>query len=236
MADLERARALLIELQEALTDDTAAPLAPSRANAPDPDEHVLTPPEGARVNLAVIVGHHARAKGAVSPWIGAEWDVNRAAAHMIERAAIGTGCNVEVFHRDPQTGSISDVARRVNTWARQQPDVKALAVSLHFNSFTTAQANGTETLYADISKPGEAWAGMLQRCMLNCFGLTNRGLLPVKRKGRGGTILYQTAMPCALLEPGFGSNERDARAIRDHWPEFAKELVSAALVFSNGGA
>ena len=198
-------------------------------SVPDPQEHVLTRPVDAKVKLAVIVGHDAKRKGAFSPWIGSEWDFNQEAAAAIYDAALGTGCDVRIFLRNPDTGSISEVADRVNAWAASDK-TPTLAVSLHFNSFRTSQANGTETLHA-IGGSGEPWAAMLQRCALDCFGLKNRGLLPVKKGGRGSTILYKTAMPCALLEPGFGSNKNDALTLKKHWPTFAEEVVTAALRF-----
>lgn len=203
-------------------------------SVPDPEEHMLTAPRGAKVNLAVIVGHHARAKGAYSPWIGSEWDFHKDnVAPLLSDAAQGTGCNVKIFLRDPKTGSISEVARRVNAWAKANEPTPTLALSLHFNSFSTSQANGTETLYANASKVAEDWASEVQTCMLNCLGLKNRGVKPIRRGGRGSTILYETSITCALLEPGFGSNRRDAKAMKKHWPTLAPQLITSALKFAN---
>lgn len=206
---------------ESLIAEVVAVLRGGR-NFSDPDEHDR-PPVSAAVKLAIVVGHNSKAKGAFSKWIGSEWDFNKVVAEQIQRAAVGTKVDVKVFYRPAgvsygaQMASVTDA---VNEWG---PDY---AVSLHFNSFRTDAANGTETLWTG-STGSLALAEMLHTCQLDCFGLNNRGMKSVEKSGRGGAFLWGVKAPAVLLEPGFGSNKTDAVTIKKHWPEFAKDLIWA---------
>lgn len=188
----------------------------------EPDEHER-PPVKKRIRLAIVVGHNTKRQGAYSPALGSEYAFNGGeVVDAIMYAARGSSVEVAVFRRSAGAGGYSaemrDLSKRVNAW---KPDC---AVSLHFNSFRTSTANGTETLHTG-SKRGAALADLAQRCMLDCFGLNNRGLRKVGRGGRGAGFLYGVKAPAVLLEPGFGSNATDAASLKKNWPEFADDLI-----------
>lgn len=178
--------------------------------------------------LAVVIGHTERAKGAVSPWIGSEWDFHHTDAVMkaIRSAAEGTIVDARFLTFDPMAGGYharcKAMAKEINAWGAD------LVVELHFNSFRTSQANGTETLHTG-TKASLKYAELLQSCAVDCFGLNDRRLVLVpKVTSRGGGLIRRVRAPAALIEPGFGSNKNDALAMREHWPEFAKDLISIA--------
>lgn len=175
------------------------------------------------VRLAIVVGHNSKARGAFSKWIGSEWDFHKKQAVEIQKAAQGTGVKVRVFYRPAGVSyskQIEAVSGEVNTWGAEY------VVSLHFNSFDTDAANGTETLWTGNDGSREL-AETMQQCQLDCFGLKDRGLKAVSMLGRGGPLLWGVEAPAVILEPGFGSNKADALAMKKHWPRFAKDLIWA---------
>lgn len=93
-----------------------------------------------------------------------------------------------------------------------------LFISLHNNSFSGAQANGTEVLYSDKSTKGKQVAEIFQRNMVSRLGTTNRGA-----KARSNLlVLNRTRMPAVLVETAFLSNPGDAAKLRS--PEFNREV------------
>lgn len=84
-----------------------------------------------------------------------------------------------------------------------------ICVSLHLNSFSNEEATGFEILYADSSEEGKKLAECLEAYIPTAIPLKNRGLKPLIRKNRGGFLLFETKMPCIIIEPGFISNPRD---------------------------
>lgn len=194
---------------------------PASLPALEADEHVR-PSVRAAVRLAVVVGHNAASKGANSPTVGSEYDFNTKAARYIEAAASGSPVEVMVFYRRTGLGGygaeMRELINRVNAW---KPDC---AFELHFNGFRTSAANGTETLHAG-SRRGKALAELTQSCMLDCFGLKNRGLKKVDRDGRGADFLYGIYAPAIIPEPAFGTNPTDAASLQKNWPEFADDLI-----------
>lgn len=180
------------------------------------------------VRLAIVVGHNSRQKGACSPYIGeCEFDFNTKVAQMISGAAKGTGVEVKVFYRQyagSYTKELKAVYAEVDAWGAD------CSIELHYNAFD-GPANGSETLHSTSAGSTEL-AEIVHRCMLDCFGLKNRGLVKRKRFGkRGWYSMYAGKAPAILIEPGFGSHPLDAEALKNHWPLFAKDLIHAVQVW-----
>jgi N-acetylmuramoyl-L-alanine amidase len=166
------------------------------------------------MKLAIVVGHNARAQGAVRADTGeTEFVWNSRLAKMIEQEADGMpNCEVGVFFRR-YTGStrreLRDVYRRADIWGADA------SVELHFNSHHNPGAKGTETLtsgtYASLR-----FAEAAQGRMLDALGLKDRGE-KIVRSGRGAQSLISGKAPAILLEPFFGSSPGALRATdQDH--------------------
>ena len=98
-------------------------------------------------------------------------------------------------------------------------------IELHYNAASPA-ATGTETLRCN-TQGGRLLAERVHPVMVRAFGLRDRGIKIRKRMHeRGYYSLMSGRAPAILLEPGFGTNYRDATAMKQHWPDFAKALVA----------
>lgn len=188
------------------------------------------PHKGTPVKLAIVVGHNHKARGAYSKYLReSEYPFNLDVAHQIAKAAEGTPVQVAIFQRKP-SGSykreLRDAYGKVDAWGAD------CSIELHFNAFD-GPASGTETLHSTSTGSTEL-AQIVHHCMLDCFGLNNRGLLLRKRfGGRGWYSMYAGKAPAILIEPGFGSHAGDATALKRHWPLFVNDLLHAVQVWKS---
>lgn len=103
---------------------------------------------------------------------------------------------------DPTSDSLSSRYNKAN-------DVGAdLFVSIHLNAAENKTAKGTETFSAPGSKRGAVLAAQIQKQLVACLGLTDRGL-----KTANYSVLTQTDMPAALTEVCFITNTGDENFI-----------------------
>jgi N-acetylmuramoyl-L-alanine amidase len=82
-----------------------------------------------------------------------------------------------------------------------------LFVSIHANSFTNPESNGTESHYCaenDYSSASRFLAHQLQRELVSVLNLRNRGV-----KSSNFYVLKNTVMPAALVELAFMSNQTE---------------------------
>lgn len=79
-------------------------------------------------------------------------------------------------------------------------------ISVHANSFTTSDANGTETYYNRSNS--KKLAETIHPHVVAAVGLKDRGV-----KTAGFVVIKQTTMPAILLEVGYMSNDTDVKVI-----------------------
>ena len=177
------------------------------------------------MKLAIVVGHNARAQGAVRADTGETefaWN-SRLAAMIEEQAAEYPGIEVKTFFRNPALRSyraeIRDVYARTDAWGASATN------ELHFNSHHNPNATGTETLSSG-SVMSLRYAEALQDEMLDALGLRDRGE-KIVRTGRGSTSLISGRAPAALIEPFFGSSPKGQAATDE--PEEMRALAHAVL-------
>lgn len=161
------------------------------------------------MKLAIVVGHNARAQGAVRPDTGESeflWN-SRLAAMIEEEARRFHKIKVQTFFRE-HCGSyrreIAKVYGETDAWGADA------TVELHFNSHHNPSATGTETLSSG-SKASLRFCEALQDRMLYALGLRDRGT-KVVRTGRGSASLISGRAPAALIEPYFGSSPKGQAA------------------------
>lgn len=181
------------------------------------------PKSGAK--LAVMVGHNEKAPGAfaLDPIGMSEFYWNsKVAAAMIEHGR-KRGVEVRVFFRKKSSSYSAEIRAAyapVNEW---RPDA---VIELHFNA--TPGASGTETLYAKGREASRLLAERVQKSMVALLGLPNRGIK--NGEDRGQASLVAANAPMVLVEPFFGDNLSDCRAMgRVGIDRYAETLVDAAV-------
>lgn len=198
-----------------------------RKDVDPPPHEFLSPVPEVEVKVAFVIGHTSRAKGANSPYIGSEWDFHQSEAvkKALAKAAKDHGVDARFLTFDPSLPGYHNrcraLAAEINAF---DPDY---VVELHFNSFHSPSAHGTETLHTG-TKGSLALAGMLQACTVDCLGTVSRSVPLVHVKStrqRGGGLIRRVRAPAALPEFGFGSNPSDAAKMEKNWPTLAVDLI-----------
>lgn len=94
-------------------------------------------------------------------------------------------------------------------------------ISIHQNSARSLVATGTET-YVKVGapEPTQVLAAGVQRTLVACLGLTDRGV-----KERGFYVVRETTMPAILVEGGFLSSPTDVALLAQ--PDFRQKMAEA---------
>ena len=163
--------------------------------------------------IAIIVGHVKGKPGAIiqhGPWKGlSEYGYNSAIAYMIAKKLETAGASGLVIFRD-HIGIIG-------AYQKAREARADFVIELHFNSSADPQANGCETLISSVkttaSKREELFAIYFANAINDIGGMSagkrrhGNGILQVRREDRGGVnVNALTDIPCALIEPFFGSH------------------------------
>ncbi|MEQ3626003.1 MAG: N-acetylmuramoyl-L-alanine amidase [Celeribacter sp.] len=155
------------------------------------------------MKIAIVVGHNARAQGAVRATDGVSefvWN-----SHLADLIRDHDPMNVRIFHRTYGGGyslEIDRVYADVDAWRAD------CSVELHFNAAAASSAAGCLTLSSGTSGSLRL-AGAIQRRTLAVLGNRDRGIDKVSRTDRGGRSLWQGRAPAVLTEPYFGSNAEE---------------------------
>ena len=180
------------------------------------------------MKLAVIVGHNARAQGAVRADTGeSEYLWNGGIAQIMENMAPEYGLEVRVFRR-VDVGSFSREIRTV--YANSDKWGAEASMELHFNSASSSSATGTEMLTSGTAD-SMRFATCVQDQVLKALNLRDRGIHIRGGKSRGGKNLISGRAPAILVEPFFGSNPKDQETTDE-----AHEKVALACAYLKGAA
>lgn len=174
------------------------------------------------MKIAIVVGHNARAQGAVRVTDGrTEYDWNGVLAEMI---AAHDPEAVRVFHRVPGGGYSAQIDRvyaQVDAWGAH------VSLELHFNAASPA-AHGCETLSSG-TLGSLALAERVQAAIVVDLPVRDRGIkLRGKGQGRGWRSLWAGRAPAVLLEPYFGSNAAECHMADDYKEVLAEAIHEAA--------
>lgn len=183
------------------------------------------------MKIAIVVGHTAKAQGAVRRADGVtEFVWNSDLAAKIK--GIG-GETVKVFVRDPALSlraGLTATYRAADEWGAD------CAIELHFNSSTNVSAMGAECLTSG-SVSSRALCALLQAAMVRALDARDRGLLVRNKPGdRGSISLLAGRAPAALIEPFFGSNKERAKVADARKDDLAHAIYDAAAAFVRGRA
>ena len=139
------------------------------------------------------------------------WLVARGFPTLMTRSTDNAGGDV------PYTDVGSDLRARTDL-ANARP--AEIFVSIHQNS-ASSQASGTET-YVKIGapEPTQALAAAIQRSLVACLALTDRGV-----RERSFFVVRETTMPAVLVEGGFLSSATDVALLAQ--PDFRQKMAEA---------
>jgi N-acetylmuramoyl-L-alanine amidase len=149
------------------------------------------------------------------------WLMARGFPTLMTRSTDNAGGDV------PYTGVSADLKARTDLANGRQAEV---FVSIHQNSASTP-ASGTETyVRVDAPEPTQVLASGIQRVLVACLGLPDRGV-----KQRSFYVLRNTLMPAVLVEGGFMSSTTDVALLAQ--PDFRQKMAEAigAGVFQYAG-
>lgn len=177
--------------------------------------------------IALVIGHNARAQGAVRATDGRteyDWMADLAAAIQAAQPAM-----YKIIRRPAgkaYSAEIKEAYGAADAWGA------VATVELHFNGGPPA-ATGTETLTSGTTGSLRL-AKLIQPAMVGALGLRDRGLVTRKRGDRGGESLWVGRAPAVLIEPYFGSNPEDCRAADRHFSALARAIHGACTAFVKG--
>lgn len=167
--------------------------------------------------------------GAVNQITGLqECDVALAVGTLVEGYLRAAGCTTLLVQSD----SLSYVVSVANSWCAD------IFISIHCNSATNTEAQGSETWYCHGSLRGKALAACIQRQIVTSLPVVDRGLKEATPGKNGLYVLSNTDMPAALVELAFISNPSDERMLADSamQDEFARAISRGITdYFTKGG-
>lgn len=167
------------------------------------------------MKVAIVIGHDETRQGAYSPTLDLhEWQWNSVLAAQLLLELELRSIEARIFVRTPggkYSEQMRDLTDRVNAYTGSD----GLVIGLHFNS-TTEDWAGSCCLHWPSSTGGKEAATALSRAASRAIGNRDRGAIAQDRSWSAGRpplyLLQWTKSRATILEPFFGSNEKDARA------------------------
>jgi len=172
--------------------------------------YFLFPPSSvfAADNQAIIIcinpGHGGKDHGATGPTGLKEKDVNLDIAFRLREKLSGAGFKVILTREDDTKKPLDEIVNFVNA---SNADI---FISVHNNSHTNREKNGTETFYYSQSPAGRILAGCINSSVVQQIGTLNRGV-----KAAEFTEIKGVKMVSALHEGAFISNPDEEAKLND---------------------
>lgn len=111
---------------------------------------------------------------------------------------------------------------------------KSILLDIHFNSFHTESANGSEVVIsANASSISKGLGTELLAITTKVLGTRSRGLLKDTETPRGRIGILNLAGPAVLLEVCFISNPSDLAKYNKHKKELAFEIAKLLVKYDN---
>lgn len=168
-----------------------------------------------KMKTAVVVGHHLLSKGAYSNIWGYEWDLMK---------EISKGLNCDTFIHNPSIRGYNARQRAMAKRTKMYENV----FELHFNG-SHPEANGCEALYWFKNEKGKAISQLFCDMVEKDMGMKNRGAKAIySKKQRGYGFIAFTHGTSILLEPFFGSNQKDCLKFeKDNYINILNTLIAS---------
>jgi stage II sporulation protein D len=154
--------------------------------------------------IAVDPGHGGNSSGAVGPNGVKEKDVVLDISLRLAKKLSKHGAVVILTRADDSAVTLQNRVATAN-------QAKAgLFISIHINGHENPDAHGTETYHYPGSTPGQTFAGIIQKKLIEILGRRNRGV-----KTARFYVLRYTAMPSILAEAAFITNREEEKLLSD---------------------
>lgn len=156
------------------------------------------------MKVVLIVGHNARDKGAYSPYLKmSEYDY---------WSEVVKGLDIPVLRRNANRGYGLEMREMLSRLERIDYDI---AIELHFNS-AISNASGAEVLVYKSNKKAKILAQNLLDRLVD-KGHRIRGIIEVshERERNGAYGICNSKGHYLLIEPFFGSNEKDCISVNE---------------------
>ena len=180
---------------------------------------------GAGKKIAIVVGHNARAQGAVRSIDGmTEFKWN---GHLAELIRAHDPRNIKIFNRVPGGGYSREIDRvygEVDAWGAD------CSIELHFNGSVNPRSTGCLTLTSG-TRGSRSLARRVHDRVLTVMGNEDDGIRARGRRDRGGRSLWQGRAPAIMTEPYFGSNADFCQVADAHKDELAEAIYRGAVEY-----
>lgn len=153
-------------------------------------------------SCALVIGHSKKLQGA--------YNIN----YDISEFIFNDNLAKEIEKKNDICGAIGKITRvyRKYSYINLIDKVNSLCpdfiISLHCNAYNK-KTSGTEVLYYKSSIKGKMMAEILQKHLIECLKLPNRGIKATREGERGAYLLKYTKAPCVIAEPFFIDNDND---------------------------
>lgn len=163
--------------------------------------------------------------GAVNEIYGVtEADIVAEIGELVAEYLTKAGCECMVLQSDNLYGEspeYQEVVATANQWTAD------LFVSIHCNSFSNENANGTETLVYNKWTRAADLADCIQCQLVDSLGTLNRGI----KERPDLAVLKGTVMPAVLVEVAFISNENDVQLLINKQDNIARAIARGVTDF-----
>jgi len=154
------------------------------------------------MKIFIDPGHGGDNPGAIAPTGLEEATVNLDVSLRLGNILVARGYEVNYSRTTNINVSLAERARLANLWGANY------FVSIHCNSATNPNYNGTESFYYRKGSVAERFAQTVNTALVNQIELVDLGV-----KARDLAVLRLTSMPATLVELAFLSNPREARLL-----------------------
>lgn len=152
-----------------------------------------------------------------------EADIALEAGKLAQKYLTAVGYEVELLQSDNLAGESNgpNVCRTANQWAAD------LFISIHCNSHSNPEANGTECLVMNKWSRAADIAECIQNRIVSSLGTTDRKV----KENPYLSVLKNTVMPAVLVEMAFISNEEDVQLLMNKLDDFARAIACGVTDF-----
>ncbi|MBM3706452.1 MAG: DUF4214 domain-containing protein, partial [Actinobacteria bacterium] len=169
-----------------------------------PDINPIYADDNSGITICIDPGHGGKDVGAIGPSGLLEKHVNFDIATRLRDKLAGSGFRVVMTREDDTKKTLEEIANFANS---SNADI---FISVHNNSHSAREKNGTETFFYVGSPGGAQLASCINAKTIEQIGTLNRGVKSANYKQ-----LINTKMTSALIEGAFISNPEEEAKLND---------------------
>ncbi len=190
-------------------------------------------PVSASNSVILDAGHGGIDSGAVGIDSTLEKDINLKITYKLKALLELNGYNVimtrsddnSIHNKDAVTireQKISDIKNREKI-IKDNPD--AIFVSIHQNKFSDPSVHGTQVFYSGNNPDSSVLAQKISESVIELLNPDKQR--KIKKSGTEIYLLYNSEIPCVMVECGFMSNATDMKMLKDE--NYQKLLALSVL-------